>query len=157
MCVSDIKHQPGCLSEVLRQIAFSRCCLGSLTALGVDLRHLSTVRAFVPQRHRNTKVSQYQQLPAKSGSCTIINQVLSITGNEQRRAEQYKRNEILFRWHAIQARKMSEAMSTPKALFAGCRLSEKRKKLCFGFVHSGRSGRQQPETYLFPPRTEAGG
>jgi hypothetical protein len=56
MCVSDIEHQPRRLSEVLRQIAISRRCVGNFTAAGVDLRHHTAVCALVPQRNRYSKV-----------------------------------------------------------------------------------------------------
>lgn len=55
--ISVIKCQFGCFPEVLRQIAFPWSGVGNLAAPGMDFRHHATHFAAVPQRHRNTKVT----------------------------------------------------------------------------------------------------
>lgn len=64
--VSDIKHQPSCVSEVLRKIAYTRCGLGNIATIGMDFSNHAIVSTIVLQRNRYAKVIKESCFPQKN-------------------------------------------------------------------------------------------
>lgn len=57
MCISDIEHQFSRVSQVLREVAVPRRCVGNFPASGMDFRNRTTFSTAVFQRNRNAEVS----------------------------------------------------------------------------------------------------